>query len=170
MDVHTTWRGRRGLPNRSEASVCGPLASLAAQLPFPLRGLERDNGGEFVNHQEVRGCAGRPPAVAFSRSRPDPNNDQAHVAQKNYPNVRRWFGSDRDDEAAVGPLVNALARGRSTPGSTTACRGGNWSPRSGWAAGRCGPTARRSPRGTRCRPVRRWRPQPGPGGGPSRRG
>lgn len=111
VDVHTTWSVLRGLPNRSEASVCGQLDDLAAQLPFPLRGLDSDNGGEFVNHQLVGWCAGRTPAVAFTRSRPYRKNDQAHVEQKNYTNVRLWFGYDRYDEPAVWPLVNALCRG-----------------------------------------------------------
>jgi len=111
VDVHTTWSVLRGLPNRSEASVCGQLDDLAARLPFALRGLDSDNGGEFINHQVVGWCAGRTPPVAFTRSRPYQKNDQAHVEQKNYTNVRLWFGYDRYDTAAVWPLVNALCRG-----------------------------------------------------------
>jgi hypothetical protein len=111
VDVHTTWSVLRGLPNRSEASVCGHMDDLAARLPFPLRGLDSDNGGEFINHQLVRYCAGRTPPVAFTRSRPYRKNDQAHVEQKNYTNVRQWFGYERYDHAAVWPLINVLCRG-----------------------------------------------------------
>jgi hypothetical protein len=111
VDIHTTWSVLRGLPNRSEASVCGQMDDVAARLPFPLRGLDSDNGGEFINHQLVRYCAGRTPPVAFTRSRPYRKNDQAHVEQKNYPNVRLWFGYERYDHAAVWPLINTLCRG-----------------------------------------------------------
>ncbi len=111
VDVHTTWSVLRGLPNRSEASVCGHMDDLAARLPFPLRGLDSDNGGEFVNHQLVRYCAGRTPPVTFTRSRPYRKNDQAHVEQKNFTNVRLWFGYERYDQPDLWPPINTLCRG-----------------------------------------------------------
>jgi hypothetical protein len=111
VDVHTTWSVLRGLPNRSEASVCGQMDDLADRLPFPLRGLDSDNGGEFVNHQLVRYCAGRTPPVTFTRSRPYRKNDQAHVEQKNFTNVRLWFGYERYDQPDLWPLINTLCRG-----------------------------------------------------------
>jgi hypothetical protein len=111
VDVPTTWSVLRGLPNRSEASVCGQLDDLVAQLPFPLRGLDRDNGGEFSNPQRVRYCAGRPPPVTFTRSRPYRKNDQAHIAQKHFTHVRLWFGYERYEHAEGWPLINALGRG-----------------------------------------------------------
>ena len=111
VDVHTTWSVLRGLPNRSEASVCGHLDDLAARQPFPLRGLDSDNGGEFVNHQLVRYCAACTPPVTFTRSRPYRKNDQAHVEQKNFTNVRLWFGYDRYDQPDLWPPINTLCRG-----------------------------------------------------------
>lgn len=101
----------RGLPNRSEASVCGQMSDVEARLPFALRGVDSDNGGEFINHQLVAYLAGRTPPVAFTRSRPYRKNDQAHIEQKNFTNVRQWFGYERYDHAAVWPLVNTLCRG-----------------------------------------------------------
>jgi hypothetical protein len=111
VDIPTAWSVLRGLPNRSEASVCGQLDDLQARLPFPLRGLDSDNGGEFINHQLVRYCAAQEPAIAFTRSRPYKKNDQAHIEQKNYTNVRLWFGYERYDHPEVWPLINALCRG-----------------------------------------------------------
>ena len=49
--------------------------------------------------------------MAFTRSRPYRKNDQAHIEQKNFTNVRLWFGYERYDHAPVWPLVNALCRG-----------------------------------------------------------
>ena len=111
VDIHTTWSVLRGLPNRSEASVCGQMSDLEARLPFALRGVDSDNGGEFINHQLVAYLAGRTPPVAFTRSRPYRKNDQAHIEQKNFTNVRQWFGYERYDHPAVWPLVNTLCRG-----------------------------------------------------------
>lgn len=111
VDIHTGWSVLRGLPNRGEASVCGQMDDLRAGLPFVLRGIDSDNGGEFINHQLVRYCAGQKPPVAFTRSRPYKKNDQAHIEQKNYPSVRLWFGYERYDHPQVWPPINALCRG-----------------------------------------------------------
>jgi hypothetical protein len=111
VDIHTTWSVLRGLPNRSEASVCGQMDDVRARLPFPLRGLDSDNGGEFINHPLVRYCRAQTPPIHFTRSRPYQKNDQAHIEQKNFTNVRLWFGYERYDHPDVWPLINALCRG-----------------------------------------------------------
>ena len=111
VDVHTTWSVLRGLPNRSEASVCGHMDDLATRLPFPRRGLDSDNGGESVNHQLVRYCAKRTPLVTFTRSRRYRRNHEADVEQKNFTNVRLWFGYERYDSTDLWPPINTLCRG-----------------------------------------------------------
>jgi hypothetical protein len=111
VDVHTTWSVLRGLPNRSEASVCGHLDDVRARLPFALRGLDSDNGGEFINHQLQRYCAGQEPKILFTRSRAYQKNDQAHIEQKNFTHVRQWFGYERYDHPQVWPLIDTLCRG-----------------------------------------------------------
>jgi len=111
VDIHTTWSVLRGLPNRSEASVCGQMSDVQERLPFALRGVDSDNGGEFINHQLAKYLAERTPPVAFTRSRPYRKNDQAHIEQKNYTHVRHWFGYERYDHPEVWPRVNELCRG-----------------------------------------------------------
>jgi hypothetical protein len=111
VDIHTTWSVLRGLPNRSQASVCKQLDDIRACLPFPLRGLDSDNGGEFVNHQLKHYCDTQQPQILFTRSRSYQKNDQAHIEQKNYTQVRLWFGYERYDAPQVWPLVDALCRG-----------------------------------------------------------
>ena len=63
------------------------------RLPFPLLGLDCDNGSEFLNAHLVRYCTEQ--QITFTRSRPYNKNDQAHVEQKNGSVVRRWIGYDR---------------------------------------------------------------------------
>ena len=111
VDIHTTWSVLRGLPNRSEASVGGQMDDIRLRLPFPLRGLDSDNGGEFINHQLVRYCRAQTPPIHFTRARPYQKNDQAPIEQKNFTHVRLWFGDERYDHPDVWPLINALCRG-----------------------------------------------------------
>ena len=111
VDIHTSWSVLRGLPNRSEASVCGQMEDIRLRLPFVLRGLDSDNGGEFINHQLVRYCRAQTPPIHFTRGRPYHKNDQAHIEQKNFTNVRLWFGYERYDHPQVWPRINALCRG-----------------------------------------------------------
>ena len=111
VDIHTTWNEMRALPNRSEAATLLQIQDVEASLPFPLCGLDSDNGGEFINHHLVRHLRGRARPVAFTRSRPYRKNDQAHIEQKNYTQVRLWFGYDRYDNPEVTPLINTLCKG-----------------------------------------------------------
>lgn len=69
VDVHTTWNEMRGLPNRSEAATLQEIRDVEASLPFPLCGLDSDNGGEFINHHLVKHFTGRAQPVSFTRSR-----------------------------------------------------------------------------------------------------
>ena len=112
VDIHTTWNEMRALPNRSEAATLLQIRDVEASLPFPLCGLDSDNGGEFINHHLVKHLHGRQKPVAFTRSRPYRKNDQAHIEQKNYTQVRLWFGYERYDNPAVVPLINALCKGQ----------------------------------------------------------
>ena len=111
VDIHTTWNEMRALPNRSEAATLLQIRDVEASLPFPLCGLDCDNGGEFIYHHLVKHLLGREKPVAFNRSRPFRKNDQAHIEQKNYTQVRLWFGYERYDNPAVVPLINALCKG-----------------------------------------------------------
>lgn len=112
VDIHTTWNEMRALPNRSEAATLLQIRDVEASLPFLLRGLDSDNGGEFINHHLVKHLHEREKPVVFTRSRPYRKNDQAHIEQKNYTQVRLWFGYERYDNPAVVPLINALCKGQ----------------------------------------------------------
>ncbi len=63
------------------------------KLPFPLLGIDSDNGSEFINDLLYRYCLDE--QITFTRSRPYKKNDQAHVEQKNWSVVRREVGYDR---------------------------------------------------------------------------
>ena len=111
VDIHTTWNEMRALPNRSEAATVLQIGDVEKSLPFPLCGLDSDNGGEFINHNLQRYLQRREKPVSFTRSRPYRKNDNAHIEQKNYTQVRLWFGYERYDNPQVVPLINALCKG-----------------------------------------------------------
>jgi hypothetical protein len=111
VDIRTDWTEQRALENRSQHCTLTQFKDLEASLPFPLRGVDSDNGGEFINHHLVAELRQRPRPVLLTRSRPYRKNDNAHVEQRNWTHVRQHFGYERYDDPAVVPLLNALCKG-----------------------------------------------------------
>jgi hypothetical protein len=105
-DVYSGWTEVRAIQNKAQVWVFAALKELRAQLPFALRGIDSDNGSEFINDQLLRYCQGE--RITFTRSRPYRKNDNCFVEQKNYTMVRRQVGYQR----LAGPehlmLVNEL--------------------------------------------------------------
>jgi hypothetical protein len=111
VDIRTTWNELRATANRGQAATLEQIQDLEQSLPFALLGVDSDNGGEFINHHLVDYAHKRERPLAFTRGRPYRKNDNAHVEQKNYTQVRQWFGYERYDNPVVVPLINALCKG-----------------------------------------------------------
>jgi len=94
-DIATGWTECLALPQKTQAAVSQAVVELQKLLPFPLRGLDSDNGSEFINDTLWRYC--QTEQITFTRSRPYQKNDQAHVEQKNWSVVRHTIGYDRLD-------------------------------------------------------------------------
>ena len=92
-DLATGWTECLALPNKTQFAVSQAIAVLRHNLPFPLLGLDSDNGSEFINDTLYRYCLSE--KITFTRSRPYQKNDQAHVEQKNWSVVRHTVGYDR---------------------------------------------------------------------------
>lgn len=92
-DLCTGWTEVTGLLHRSQEAVSKALRRVRQRLPFPLLGIDSDNGGEFINDLLYRYCLDE--QITFTRSRPYQKNDQAHVEQKNWSVVRHTVGYDR---------------------------------------------------------------------------
>ena len=104
-DVASGWTECVALLVRESTLVIQAIESLRACLPFLLRGMDVDNGSEFLNDALVRYCATQ--GIEFTRSRPYHKNDQAWVEQKNGSVVRRLVGYRRLEGMAA---VEALGR------------------------------------------------------------
>jgi hypothetical protein len=107
-DIHTGWVEARAILGKTQRAVRAAVAELHATLPFPLRGLDSDNGSEFINTQLFQYCRGR--QIQFTRGRPYKKDDNAHVEQKNWTYVRKLLGWDRYDSLEAQTAINDLYR------------------------------------------------------------
>jgi hypothetical protein len=108
-DIVTTWTECAALPAKTDNSVVAAMENIQKCLPFPVLGLDTDNGSEFINYELADWCADR--GITFTRAREYRKNDQAHVEEKNGSVVRRLTGYNRfeGDQAcsALGQLYEA---------------------------------------------------------------
>lgn len=105
-DIATGWTESRSLPDRTAKNILAGLNHVAAAMPFPLLGVDSDNGSEFINDELVRWCEDR--RITFTRSRPGNKNDGCHVEQKNWAVVRTVVGYYRYDTASELLLLNEI--------------------------------------------------------------
>jgi hypothetical protein len=107
-DIHTTWVETRAVLGRGQAGVQEALAEMRQALPFALRGIDSDNGSEFINAHLYRYCQAE--GIQFTRGRPYKKDDNAHVEQKNWTHVRKLMGYVRYDSREALTAMNALYR------------------------------------------------------------
>ena len=93
VGLSTGWIECLPVRQRTRQAVFEAIQTLRTRLPFPLLGLDSDNGSEFINDPLYQYCLSE--KITFTRSRPYRKNDQAHVEQKNWSVVRRLIGYDR---------------------------------------------------------------------------
>jgi hypothetical protein len=93
VDVSTGWTECLAVHQRNQQTVFEALKTIRPRLPFPLLGIDSDNGSEFINDLLFRYCLTE--KITFTRSRPYKKNDQAHVEQKNWSVIRHLIGHDR---------------------------------------------------------------------------
>ncbi len=105
-DIATGWTENRSVRNKARKWVVAALEDIEKVLPFPLLGVDSDNGSEFINHHLLTWCTDR--QVTFTRSRPGNSNDGAHVEQKNWAVVRTVVGYHRYDTASELLLLNRI--------------------------------------------------------------
>src|SRR5262245_13541421 len=105
-DIATTWTETRAVRNKAQSFVFEALKELRQNLPFPLLGIDSDNGSEFINQYLTDYCQKQ--KLTFTRSRPYRKNDNCYVEQKNYSIVRRAVGYQRYDTDLQLRLLNEL--------------------------------------------------------------
>lgn len=107
-DIYTGWTEARAVLGRSQEAVGAALEEIRQALPFPLRGIDSDNGSEFINAHLWHYCHAQ--GIQFTRGRPYKKDDNAHIEQKNWTHVRRILGYVRYDTEAARDAINDLYR------------------------------------------------------------
>lgn len=106
VDIATGWTEPVAVANKGQRATFAGIQSMRQRLPFPLLGIDSDNGPEFINGHLHRYCLKE--QITFTRSRPYKKNDQAHVEQKNWTTVRQWVGYERYESPDALALLQAI--------------------------------------------------------------
>jgi len=69
-DLATGWTLCRAIPNKGQRAVVDAVETMRGQLPFPLLGIDSDNGSEFINNHLLRYCQRE--RLTFTRCRSAP--------------------------------------------------------------------------------------------------
>ena len=104
-DIATGWTVNRSVRNKAARWVFEALEHVVACFPFPILGIDSDNGSEFINFHFKRYCERN--HITFTRGRPWKKNDSCHIEQKNWDIVRKLIGYGRFDKPEQ---VDALRR------------------------------------------------------------
>lgn len=105
-DILTQWVERRAVLGKAQHGVFQALTSMQQSMPFNLKGLDSDNGSEFINDHLYRYCLNN--KIDFTRSRPYKKDDNAHIEQKNWTHVRQLLGYVRYDSQKVIDSINLI--------------------------------------------------------------
>ena len=103
-DVYSGWTELRPTLNKAFKWVFQSLKDIKSSLPFPILGLDSDNGSEFINAALLKWCQNE--HIQFTRSRAYRKNDNCFVEQKNNSCVRNFVGYYRFSSTAQ---LDALA-------------------------------------------------------------
>jgi len=105
-DIASQWTISEAVMGKGQAGIKQALDNIAKRLPFPLKGIDSDNGSEFINWQLYNHCLAN--NIEFTRGRPYQKNDNAHIEQKNYTHVRKLVGYKRLDKVHQLKKMNDL--------------------------------------------------------------
>ena len=106
VDVASGWSECVGVWGKGQQRVGAAVHQVRQRLPFPLLGVDSDNGSEFINKHLYTYC--RRAEITFTRSRSYKKNDSCHVEQKNWSVVRRLVGYDRYNSRASLEVLNGI--------------------------------------------------------------
>ncbi|WP_199184369.1 DDE-type integrase/transposase/recombinase [Cryobacterium sp. Y62] len=105
-DISTGWTVNRSVKNKASRWVFEALQHVMEVFPFPIIGIDSDNGSEFINEHLYRYCLDH--EITFTRSRSQHSNDGAHVEQKNWTHVRELVGYLRYDTPSELAKLNEI--------------------------------------------------------------
>jgi len=105
-EVSSGWWEGEAIMGKSQEYTFQALKRIRERIPFECKGLDSDNGGEFINDILYKYC--RREKLEFTRSRPGRKNDNAYIEQKNWTHVRKVLGYLRYDSPKELMIINDL--------------------------------------------------------------
>lgn len=105
-DVKCGFTVNRSVKNKAAVHVTAAVDYARKKFPFPILGIDSDNGSEFINFHLFNYC--KENRITFTRSRAGNKNDGAHVEQKNWTHVRELVGYLRFDSDAELDVLNQI--------------------------------------------------------------
>ena len=106
VDIATGWTECSGVWGKGQLRVGTAIHQIRTRMPFPLLGLDSDNGSEFINQNLYTWCQRE--GIIFTRSRSYKKNDSCHVEQKNGALVRRIIGYRRYASKEALEMLNRI--------------------------------------------------------------
>lgn len=107
-EIATGWWEGESIMGKGQKVTLEALKSMRSRTPFSWKGLDSDNGSEFINHFLWDYCKSE--ELVFTRSRANKKNDNAYVEQKNWTHVRKLLGYFRFDTRGEQVIINSLYR------------------------------------------------------------
>ena len=84
-DIASGWTEYVALPARNAELLIRAVDKVQKSLPFPLLGLDVDNGAEFINEALFEYCSAR--CIALTRSRPYRKPEKRSGLDR----AKKWF-------------------------------------------------------------------------------
>ena len=105
-EISSGWWEGEAIMGKSQEHSFWALKQIRKRTPFAWRGLDSDNGSEFINQTLYKYC--HKERIEFIRSRPNRKNDNAYIEQKNWTHVRKVLGYLRYDTLEELMIINDL--------------------------------------------------------------
>src|SRR3989344_8694034 len=109
VDIATFWSESAAQINKGQTRTKESIEEIKDRLPFPLLGLDPDTGSEFINWVLKGWCDAE--GIELIPSPANHKNDNAHIEQRNFTNVRKLLGYSRIDTEEAVALMNELYAG-----------------------------------------------------------
>jgi hypothetical protein len=106
VDISTGWSEQGAIMGKGERATVNRMDQIRKRLPFKMKGLDPDNGSEFINWHMHRYC--KKNEITLTRSRPYHKNDNAHIEQKNWTAIRQLVGYGRLETEKQLEILNDL--------------------------------------------------------------
>ncbi len=110
VDIATGWVSQRAVWGKGEHNTFKAIREIELTLPFQKKGIDSDNGKEFMNYRLLKYFKHRKEPVNYTRSRAYNKNDNSHIEEKNWTKIRQYIGYDRLDNPGQLELLNDLYR------------------------------------------------------------